>query len=192
MIVGLGEAEDAPALYAAGAEDVFPLSEIDKVIRFKAFRAEDTLLLAKPRSLKVSDYRTLIDIAEGRGLFQVIGHEPIALATDGDIDNFRDLRPVVSRTAPVKEAVGRKGAIPYSLNQAEAIIRKYHSTTPLAEVVTYAEQVLGVEAGTVKDHWVKMLARKYVGHAKRRLQEPWGGIEVDLDGRPVHTKEDQG
>ena len=132
--MGIGSEEDAPALWAADAYAVATPADIPQMIDFRAFRPEDTLLLVRPTILKVSEYRDLHRVAEGEGLFQVIGHEPMVLSDDGAIADFRDLRAVISRTAPVQEAVGRKSKISYSLDQAEAILRKYYSSASPAEV----------------------------------------------------------
>ncbi|MEL7396993.1 MAG: hypothetical protein AAFN44_11520 [Pseudomonadota bacterium] len=186
MIVGIGSEEDAPALYAAGAKTVVHPDEVAQLIDFRAFRGGDTALFVKPKVLNRSQYRELDRISEGRGLFQVVGHEPVKLPDDAARRDFFDLRALVSRAAPVQEAVGRRPKHSYSLEQAEAILRAYYSPTPLNDVAAFADKVLGVEPGTIKGHWVKMLARKYTGHAKRTPPEGWDGILVDADGKPVH------
>lgn len=86
--------------------------------------------------------------------------------------------------------LGRKTAFPYTIEEAEAILREYYGPKPMAEVQAFAEMMLRQEAGTIKPHWVKMLARKYVGNAKRTPPPGWDGILLDAEGKPVHGGDD--
>ncbi len=186
MLIGIGSEDEFPTLYASGAEIAVTPSEIGRMIEFRAYRSGDTILLLRPKALSATRYRDLHKVSEGGGFFQVIGHDAVALTDQSAIDAFLALRAKVNRSAPVQEPVGRKVAIPYTIEEAEAILREYYSPKSLADVQAFAEMMLRQEPGTIKPHWVKMLARKYTGNAKRTPPEGWDGIMLDADGRPVH------
>lgn len=179
--IGIGAEDDATWLYGDGVDFAVAPAEIATIIHLKAFRPGDTLVMVNPRALSKSRLLTLDQISEGEGTFQVVGHDPMRIADADDVAVFYALKAKVGRSAPVREATGRKPGINYSLEDAEAILRFYWhkpNKTP-AEVLEFAERRLELEAGTLKIHWVKMLARKYTGTTKREMPLAWAGLSED-------------
>ena len=176
--IGIGSEDEAALLYGADVEHIISPSEIGLVLDVRAFRAGDTLVFVRPKALHPSRYLALNEISEGDGLFEVIGHDPMPLKTDDDVRAFLALKAKAGRSAPVREATGRKPEINYSLAQAEAILRFYwHKPNKKpSEVLEFAEKMLDLEPGKLKIHWVKMLARKYTGTTKRQMPPGWNGL----------------
>lgn len=199
MNIGIGLEEDTVALYSEGADHIIAPSETALLRKMRAFRSEDTLIIVRPTLLRVQTYRELIQSGEGEGHFQVVGHDAVQLSDDASIDRFRALTAIVGKDVPVTHGRGRPTDHLYSLEQAEAILRLWYETPriPPAEVTGRAEVMLQLEPGVLlnraaKDpaRWVKDLAIKYTGSARRSAPEGWEGIQLDADGKNVRYWED--
>lgn len=88
--------------------------------------------------------------------------------------------------------LGRSRKHKYSTDQANAILERYWSVPrlPMSDVAEFAASLLG--ADRVDDHWLKTLAIRYSGSARRTAPAGWRGIEVDADGRNVRYWKGQG
>jgi len=172
VIVGIGLPEDWAALAAAGAVDSYEPREANKLIQYRAFRAEDTLLLVRPKLLRPVTYKRLNEVSEGEGLFQVLGYEPVYLSSKADIDAFRELHGKVGKYATVIEKTGRRPDYTYTRQQAYAILKDYYAVPRIEyqEVKARAEKLLEQD---LPDHWLKMLARKYFGNTRRTAPLGW-------------------
>lgn len=194
MNIGVGLEEDTVALYAEGADHIIAPSETAMLRKMRAFRTYDTIIIVRPTLLRVQSYRELVESSEGQGHFQVVGHDAVRLADAKSIEAFRALKAIVSKDVPVVHGRGRPIDNLYSLEQAEAILRLWYETPriPPAEVTERAEVMLALDHGTLlnkaaKDpaRWVKDLAIKYTGSARRSAPEGWEGIQIDADGKNV-------
>jgi hypothetical protein len=176
--IGLGIDGQESALLTAGAEKVFVWpGERALVLDVPgaAIRAGDTVVMVQADAIPVSDLRTIIKAARGDLALQVIGNDPVT-----DLDAFRSQTPKASHV-PIRARTGRPAKITYTLAQANAIIRLWHDTprrTP-REIAALTDAILGLEAGSVKPHWVRDLVIKFVGTAQRDKPEGWAGIERD-------------
>lgn len=182
VIVGIGTRAHEAALLTAGAEKVFiHPSQTSLVFQLKgvSLRAGDTLLMAQPGLLKVSEYRELSAACGGQLRFQVIGHDPFPVNTAGGFSEFRKLKPKgLPETEPV-QLTGRPRTIDYTLEQADALIRLWHEKpkrTP-AEIAGLAKTMLGLpDEYELKTSWVRDLVIKYVGTGQRDKPAGWNGI----------------
>lgn len=84
---------------------------------------------------------------------------------------------------PKASKLGRPSKIPYSMQQADAIIRAWHQPQPnkLSRVAAAreAERILGLDPETLKPEWVRDLVRKFVGTAQRAKPDGWTGISTE-------------
>lgn len=183
MKIGLGAKKDGAALLVAGCEKIFVYPDEAYLFKdkdTKGLREGDTLIIVQPAIFKPTDYETMREGCEGGILFQVVGHEPVALTTHAKIKAFRSLKAKGAYTE-VKEITGRPRGLKYTVEQADAIIRLWHDVPKRkpADIVTVVDTILGVEAGTVKAHWVRDLVKKYVGTAQREKPAGWRGVRID-------------
>jgi len=175
--IGLGIEGQESALLTAGAEKVFVWpGERSLVLDVPgaAIRSGDTVLMVQPDAIPMPDLRKARDDV---GL-QVIGNDPVR-----DLDAFRAQTPKVAHV-PMRSRTGRPAKITYTLAQADAIIRLWHDDNPRRtpkEIAALADTILGLDAGTIKPHWVRDLVIKFVGTAQRQKPEGWAGIDRDDD-----------
>lgn len=182
VIVGYGTRAHEAALRTAGAERVIFHPE-DKATVFDlkgmVIRADDTLLVAQPGLMTAAEYRELYEACSGRLLFQVIGHDPFPISTRRHFAEFRKIRPRgISETEAVA-FTGRPREINYSVEQAEAILRLWHGVPRKrpTEIVELAKAILGLpEDHGLNVQWLKDLAIRHVGTARRDKPEGWTGI----------------
>lgn len=178
MKMGIGKANHRAALYAAGASKVYMHPEDTEFLRqYSGFREGDTVILVRPKMLTEREYSQIMDAATGPLQFQVAGHDPVSLGGPDDVAAFRELKPK-GKEVEVESAVGRPAKIRYTLQQAEAILRLWWDVPrrPPGEVKRLAEITLGLEHGTLSDQWVKDLAVKYAGSAKRTAPPDFKGL----------------
>lgn len=187
MRIGVGLEEDTVALFAAAADHVIAPSETKILRRMRAFRVEDTIVIVRPTLLRVQSYQELIESSEGEGHFEVVGHEAVRLTDRKSIDDFRAVKAIVGKSAPVSEARGRRPDIVYSLEQAETFMRLWYEVPRRlpAEVNDRIEAILELPQGTISNQWIKDLCVKYAGTARRTPPEGWDGIQVDSEGKNV-------
>jgi len=167
----------------AGAEKVLWHPEFTEImIDYAGVREGDVLLLLNPALLTLSQYRRIKEACRDDILFQVVGFDPVPLATDADIRQFRKIKAEVNG-GTIKETgpKGRPKGIRYTVEQADAIIRLWHDVPRRkpSDIVLLADVILGLEEGTVKHHWVRDLVRKYVGTAQREKPKGWRGVRID-------------
>jgi hypothetical protein len=178
MKIGLGKDSHVASLYAFGAERVFRHpEETALLIEYSGVRAGDVVIVVLPASLPVTTYKRIIEACGGDVMFQVAGHEPASIASDNEIDAFRKLKPKGNDTEVI-QATGRPAKITYTLEQAEAILRLWYDTPRRkpGAVKELAEAMLGLDAGFLSDQWVKDLAIKFTGTAKRTKPDGWDGL----------------
>jgi hypothetical protein len=182
MNIGLGIDGQESALLTAGAEKVFVWpGERGLVLDVPgaAIREGDTVIMVQPDAIPVSDLRSIIKAARNDVGLQVIGNDEVR-----DFDAFRAQTPKLSHL-PIRARTGRPGKTPYTLKQANAMIRLWHDDNPRRmpkEVAALADTILGLETGTIKPHWVRDLVIKFVGTAQRDKPEGWTGISTDESG----------
>lgn len=181
MKMGIGKPSHRAALYAAGASKVYMHPEDTDFLReYSGFREGDTVILVQPKMLRPREYEQILEAATGPLTFQVAGHDPVSLDSAEGIDAFRELRPK-GKQIEVVQTAGRPAKVRYTLQQAEAILRLWWDVPrrPPGEVKKMAEIILGLDAGSLKDQWVKDLAIKYVGTAKRTMPAGFRGLSDD-------------
>ena len=184
MIVGFGTREQRARLLTAGcAHVIYHPDERDLLMGRLglSIRDGDTLVLTQPSLLKKSDYRKIREVGADQGIrFQVVGHAPVALATDSEIVEFRRRKPK-GKQAPMERTTGRKPTVVegYTAAQADAIIRAWHAKPRKkpGEVRAEAERVLGLPDGSLPKWWVRDLVIKFVKTAKRDKPAGWKGVE---------------
>lgn len=182
MKIGFGKKEHGAALMTAGAEKVFwHPDELDIITHRGGLREGDVLLVADPKVLTVKQYHQAKEACLGDLLFQVVGHDPVAIELDAGFTEFRKVRPTAKAEMPISEPSGRPAKIKYTVEQADAIIRLWHDVPRRkpADIVRLADAILGKSDGTVKHHWVRDLVRKYVGTAQREKPAGWRGVRID-------------
>lgn len=167
----------------AGAERVlFYPDETDLVVDYAGLgvRVGDILLMVDPTLLSSKELAKVRDACGGNVMFQVVGHEPVALKTPADIAEFRALPPTVKQTA-ITRSTGRPPKIKHTIEQADAIIRLWHDVPRRkpADICRMADAILGLPDGTIKPYWVRDLVTKYVGTAQREKPEGWRGVRID-------------
>jgi len=185
MKIGIGTEEQAGALKVAGAEKVFDLSDLGFFVKHAGhlLRDGDTLLMVQPNVIKKSDMRVMLSASGPLGILcEVAGHAPMKCETDAQLSAFRQLKPQ-DVAIPMANKLGRPSGIEYTLQQADAIIREWHRVPKNmpAAVTSIAENILGIEAGTLGKTWVRDLVIKFVGTAQRAKPDHWHGISIDND-----------
>lgn len=184
MKIGIGKHMQRGVLFAHGAERVLTIPEEADCIRDHAgmtIRAGDVILLPHPAAISVGMIRHLSTACGGQLEFEVIGHPPRALKSPEEIAEFRQLRAKDLATE-VEQVTGRPREIKYTVEQAEAIIRLWHSEEPYlkpAAICGMVDALLGLPEGTVPKHWVRDLVIKFVGTARRKAPPGWRGIQRD-------------
>jgi len=175
--IGLGIEGQESALLTAGAEKVFVWPgerSLALDVPGAAIRSGDTVLMVQPDAIPMPDLRKIIKAARDDVELQVVGNDPVR-----DLDAFRSQTPKVSHV-PMRSRTGRPALITYTLAQADAIIRLWHDDNPRRtpkEIAALADTILGLDAATIKPHWVRDLVIKYVGTAQRAKPEGWAGID---------------
>lgn len=180
--IGFGKREHGAALMTAGAEKVFwHPDELDIITHRGGLREGDVLLVADPKILSISQYAQAKEACMGDLLFQVAGHDPVALTDARDFSEFRKIKASAKSQVPISEPAGRPAKIKYTVEQADAIIRLWHEVPRRkpAEILLLADKILGKPDGTVQHHWVRDLVRKYVGTAQRDKPAGWRGVRID-------------
>jgi len=177
--IGLGKKSHHVSLYAAGAERVFEHpDDTVQLLKYGGFREGDIVVLVQPKLLLLSDYQNINRATHGRIEFEVVGHQRTYLTDAASVADFRALKPITS-AAQFIQATGRPAKVIYTIEQAEAILRlwwEFPRRKP-GDVKDVAEHILGVQTGTLSDQWVKDLAIKFVGTAKRTMPPGWNGLK---------------
>lgn len=182
MKIGYGTRPQEGTLRTAGAVRVFFHPDDLAMLMDHAgvtLRAEDTLIMVQPKLITIDDTRLLLDACGGRLLLQVVGHEAQEIGADIALTEWRKLRADVPQSE-VAQLTGRPKTVAYTMEQADAIVRAWHAVpkNPPREVTATAERILGLEAGTLKAHWVRDLVIKFVGTAQRERPADWNGIQI--------------
>lgn len=188
VIIGIGTEEQGGALRVAGADKVFSLDDLEFFLKHPGHlvRDGDTLLMVQPNLINKSDMRVILSASgsEGKGgiLVQVAGHKAMNCQTDAQLSAFRHLKPQ-DAAIPMANKLGRPSRIEYTPQQADAIIREWHRVPKnMPPVVTsIAENILGVDAGTLGKTWVRDLVIKFVGTAQRAKPDHWQGISTETN-----------
>ena len=179
--IGLGKRTHRAALYAFGAEKVYEHpEETQSVIHYSGIRNGDTVIVLQPKLLTLAEYKKINLACGGDVKFQVVGHRPITFVNDKAIDKFRELKAKGKETEIV-QIIGRPKKIKYTVEQADAILRLWYEQPKRkpGDVKALAEAMLGLEEGSLSPQWVKDLAIKYTGSAKRTPPAGWNGIRID-------------
>tara|TARA_R110000796_G_scaffold234943_1_gene353871 strand:+ start:445 stop:1053 length:609 start_codon:yes stop_codon:yes gene_type:complete len=185
MKIGIGTDEQAGALRVAGAEKVFDLSDLAFFIKHPGhlLRDGDTLLMVQPNLIKKSDMRVILSATGEVGILcEVAGHKPMICDSEAQLSAYRQLKPQ-DVAIPMANKLGRPSGVEYTLQQADAIIREWHRVPKNMppSVTSIAENILGVDAGTLGKTWVRDLVIKFVGTAQRAKPDHWQGISTETN-----------
>jgi hypothetical protein len=169
--VGIGTEDHERALFQAGCDRVFSVSEIkgyraDGIAFDVIFRPGDTIVSVQPGHIPVPLMR---DIDAVGVEWLVPGHDPIKFNSEDDRAAWRRQKPrgvAVDGAAP--EPMGRppKWPIP-SPEQVAAFLADWNSGMKRALCVQRMQDRMGV---AVPAHWCRDLAIKHQGTAKRNKE----------------------
>jgi hypothetical protein len=169
--IGIGTKEHERALFDGGCERVYPPDALDRTEHDHAdpaeafFRAGDVVVMAQPGVLPMPRMKAV----DAQGvLWQVLGHEPVRLASDEARRAWRKVKPRNVAVDGAPEAMGRPPKWPTpTQEQIGVIVGWWHSGMKRSLVIQSARRLVGAD---VPDHWVRDLVIKATGSAKRSPQ----------------------
>ena len=154
---------------AAGAERVYHHCDLDALlddtVRAAVFRPGDVIVLVQSNLLFVNAMRK---IASEGVLFQIPGHDAVALPNDQAVREFRTLEPI-GITVERRETRGAKRVWPALTNaQAKTLLEWWY--TPEMKRRAIMERVREMVGADVPDHWVRDQVIRLTGSAARTPQ----------------------